>query len=80
LGYYYAKVYKKRLISFKKEKKNFQYNFNWQAIPTIKSDKTVHLTSNIPNESDDGMHSFRSIRGLLFDKELTYPEIKNVFS
>ena len=39
-----------------------------------------HFTSALPEDTKDGMHSFRQIRSLFFDKELGYAEMKNLFT
>mgnify|MGYP006901763440 CR=1 FL=1 len=44
-----------------------------------KMDEWKHFTSALPEDTKDGMHSFRQIRSLFFDKNLGYAEIKNLF-
>jgi len=49
-----------------------------QALP--KPEEQKHFTSALPEDSQDGTHSFRQIRSLFFDKSLGYAEIKSLFT
>lgn len=64
--------------STKKVHKHHKKEYPLHEHPLPKEQK--HFTSALPEDTKDGMHSFRQIRSLFFDKNLGYAEIKNLFS
>jgi hypothetical protein len=61
-----------------KKKHHMHKDFPVTLLP--KADEAKHFTSALPDNSKDGTFNLRKFRELFYDKHLTYPEIKNLFT
>ena len=50
-----------------------------QAINETKMPELDLLTNQLPNESNDGLHSFKQLQHILTARGLTYMEVKSIF-
>ena len=64
------------------------YNYSPQKTPSELIHEAIHnspmpefskLTNQLPNESNDGLHSFKQIQHILTSRGLTYMEVKSIF-